>query len=89
MILVLALSAIVAAAGGVLLGALLANYLPRVVLMVTWGITAVSAAVVFLQGQRAEEFDRIGANILVLGILVPLLAGSLLAGWLVLRRTNR
>lgn len=89
MVLVLALSVIVIGVVGAILGAILAYYLPRVVLFAVWGLLAASAVYFFLQGRTAEEYDRISANMLVFAVLVPLLIGSLITGNLVRRRTQQ
>lgn len=89
MVLVLVLCAIVIGVLGAILGALLAHYLPRIVLFVVWGALAAGAVYLFIMGKTADEYERIGTNILVFAVLLPLLIGSLVTGNLVLHRARR
>jgi hypothetical protein len=86
MALVLVLSAAVMGGFGAVLGAVLAYYLPRLVLHLLWGALAAGGVLAFLQGRAADEFDRIGANITVFAVLLPFLIGSLITGTMVRRK---
>lgn len=86
MALVLALSVVVIATIGAVIGGLIAHYLPRLVLYLVWAALAVGTVYSFMIGRTLGEYDRISANMLAFGVLLPLLVGSLITGVLVLRK---
>lgn len=87
MALVLALSALVAAAVGALCGAIAARFFSRRFLYAVWAVLAGLAAILFVQSLALTDLDRVENRVLVFAVVLPFLFGSLLTGLTVKRRT--
>jgi MFS-type transporter involved in bile tolerance (Atg22 family) len=79
MVLVLVLCAIVTAASGALSGALMARFLPNPFLVIVWAALGMLAAVLLFR-DAGGEFQRAGDNVVLYAVLLPFLAGSVIAG---------
>lgn len=86
MLIFFVMTTLVGIAIGAAAGALMAYFLPRVFLYVMWGALLAAGIVQYLQSRGLDEHDRMSADMLVFAVMLPLLIGSLITGFLVKRR---
>jgi len=81
MVLVLVLCAIVTGALGALSGAIMIRLVPKAALAIVWAVLGILAVYLLLR-ESGGEFERAGDNVLLYAIVLPFLAGSVIAGLL-------